>query len=95
MEELAVRRRGSITDERGREIKLIYCLAVSRIKLEGFAAETYGVSVIADGGDMIESRTVHDVAGNITEAERLVDLLWEGGVTPVTLVDIVDDYIEN
>ena len=44
---------------------------------------------------MIESKTVHDVAGNITEAEKLVDLLWEGGATPVTLADIVDDYIEN
>ncbi|SDN93343.1 DUF6514 family protein [Acetanaerobacterium elongatum] len=63
------------------------------IELGGAPIVTYGVSVtkIADSGE--ESTTILDISTDRTVVESLVSALRRGRVTPITVADVVEDYM--
>ena len=55
----------------------------------------YGVSVTSvDESGATDVKTVNDVTSDIKIAEELVNKLYSGAVTPVTLEDIISDFME-
>lgn len=95
MEECAVRQRGRVVGLDGGEIDLIYGLVTREIRMEGMTLENYGICIHADTGERIESSTVWDISPDLKTVEELLALLYRMEVTPVTLQDIVCDYIEK
>lgn len=58
--------------------------------------QTYGVAVSfqATGGNA-ESTQVEDIGCSQTQVEDLLRLLMKNAVTPVTLRDVVEDYLAS
>ena len=70
-------------------------LAAHQALVEGMTLENYGICIHADTGERIESSTVWDISPDLKTVEELLVLLCRMEVTPVTLQDIVCDYIEK
>ena len=68
-----------------------YCLLVEDIEVDGFHCESYGVLLI-DPLTGEEARVRH-VTVNAHRAVELLDALARGGVTPVTLKDVIEDWL--
>lgn len=71
--------------------EITYYLTVDLFTCEtGAELEGYGVMAAMEGGDTAAVRcvTVHS-----EEARRLLDVLRRGRVTPVTLRDVVEDWV--
>ena len=68
-----------------------YYLLVEDIEVEGFHCESYGV-LLENAVTGEESRVRH-VTVNAHQAVELLDILVRGGVTPVTLRDVIEDWL--
>lgn len=53
------------------------------------AQDCFGVSVCFK----YESSSIHHITGDIEKISRLISLLRRGNVTPVTLRDVVEDFL--
>lgn len=95
MLECSIKERGRATDELGNEIDLIYGIVTGRVDLGGISAETYGVSVTAMCLDDMSTEVIEDVTPSLPEILELVKKLRRFNVTPITLKDIINDYIEK
>lgn len=80
------------------DMKIIYNIVQSEvnpaiIELSGAPIVTYGVSVtkLADSGE--ETTTILDISTDRNVVESLVSTLRRGRVTPVTVADVVEDYM--
>lgn len=67
-----------------------YMILVDEMTVGGMSCESYGVRVTGPDGDCAEIPNITVSAGRIDE---LVDLLRRNQVTPVTLRDVVDDWL--
>ena len=72
------------------EIGITYSLFTTWLELEGTRIRRFGVRVETSRG---EAASVADVSGDREEAEALIDRLCAGTVTPVTLRDVVSDWL--
>ena len=92
MEEMA---RKTILRENGGEVTFIYYLTESvpepRFKTGTHSDKRYGVCVSDESGQ--ERLAVNDVTSVRDTAERLVTILARNEVTPVSLYDVVYDWI--
>lgn len=67
-----------------------YVILVDEMTVGGMSCESYGVRVTGPDGDCAEIPNITVSAGRIDE---LVDLLRRNQVSPVTLRDVVDDWL--
>lgn len=68
-----------------------YGLLVEDIEVDGFHCESYGM-MVTDEATGEEARCRH-VTVNAQEAMELLRLLVSNAVTPVTLADVVEDWL--
>lgn len=67
-----------------------YGLLVEDIEVDGFHCESYGVVITDPTGATARCR---HVTVNAARAAQLMELLVRNGVTPITLADVVEDWL--
>ena len=67
-----------------------YTILVDEMSVGGLICESYGVRVTGPDGECAELANITVSAGRIDE---LVDLLRRNQVSPVTLRDVVEDWL--
>lgn len=80
----------NLKDENGKKREFHYYLLAEEIETEGFFCENYGVMVSEPTG---ESSDVFGITIKRERAEKLVDFLSRHKVSPVTLLDVVADWL--
>lgn len=78
---------GSVDGELG------YYLLTDVILLEGQCHAVYGVAVAFKSGDTVVMEKIHNVTCDKGEMLALVEKMMEGMVFPITLRDIIEDFI--
>lgn len=68
-----------------------YALLVEDIEVDGFHCESYGILV--RDPDTGEEATVRHITVNGSEALALLNTVARSAVSPVTLKDMVEDYL--
>ena len=79
-----------LTDERGQLRSYDYYITVDEIDIGPFACESYGICIEEQGGTRALLRGVTVSMPRIDELSRL---LIRNAVTPVTLADVVSDWL--
>ena len=79
-----------LTDAQGRVREYSYFVLVGEKDLGSFSCEAYGVMIREEGG---ESAALPDLTVSPARIDELTGLLLRGGVTPVALRDVVDDWL--
>ncbi len=85
----------SVRDEDGRELRLGYYITVNDVVLKGTTSfESYGVKIVMAGENgKSETAKIDDIFVNLLEINELIMLLSRCNVTPVSLYEIMDDYL--
>ncbi len=73
--------------------ELIYCLLTDTEIIEGECIAVYGVSIAYKTEGDIQMEKIHNVTSNKGEMVNLMEKMQFGHVFPVTLIDIVEDFI--
>lgn len=68
-----------------------YALLVDDIEVEGFRCESYGIMVREPNTG--EEALVRHITVNASAAWELLDTVARSAVSPVTLADVVEDYL--
>lgn len=81
---------------------------LSRFKLEYYIIEnqintvngglyfhSYGIEIIKKEGDVIETKAILNVVYSEESAKKITEKLANNKVTPITMEEIIDDYINN
>lgn len=95
MEDVKITNRRQAMAENGKELKLTYGIVTGTAPIGGRFAETYGLCVCCDDGESLSIETIPDISPDLASIESLARLLCDNQVTPTTLPDIVNDYIEK
>lgn len=74
------------TDSR-KKIKLTYSITVSG------KGTQYGISVLKEENGQIEEKTVNDISHDVKEVTSLIKTLADNKVTPISVLDVVYDYL--
>ena len=82
----------------GSGAELEYYLIPESISSEYCDLMCYGIKVkkttyFEGGGKTVESKQINNVFYRKDDAERFLDIIMRGTVTPATLKDVVEDYI--
>lgn len=91
----------NITTIRSKEIcsggaTFTYELQKGIINNDGEFFDSYSIRVkYMDSSANTSSSVAKDITCNITDAERLLELISSGLVTPLTLTDIAEDFIAS
>lgn len=85
----------NIRNEEGQELYLRYYITVNDICREGSVLfESYGVKIVMVREDgKAEAAKIDDIFVNLLEINELVMVLSRCSVTPVSLYEIMDDYL--
>jgi len=88
----------SFIAEGGSEYTVDYTLVVSELEWSDGkpACESYGVGVTLNGTGLkngTEKVVIEDITTSMTRIGELIKKLADGCVTPVTVMDVVEDYI--
>lgn len=79
------------TGEDGRTMGYRYYILVGEMAVSGgLACESYGVKVVGEDG---EEASVPDLTVSPARIDQLMELLVRNGVSPVTLRDVVEDWL--
>lgn len=79
------------TGEDGRSHGYRYYILVGEMAVSGgLACESYGVKVVGEDG---EEAAVPDITTSTSRIDALMELLIRNGVSPVTLRDVIDDWL--
>ncbi len=81
-----------------REFILDYFWLEKDVRIEGFSVNTYGIEIskrekTADNENYCEYRRVYDIFCTKAEALDALDKLVRNTVTPVSLLDVLEDMI--
>ena len=80
-----------------RNFRLEYHILKNALEHEGKLLSVYGVEIIKkqrkDGVFLSEAKAIKNVCVSVDQIKRLVQLLAENLVTPITLNDVVEDLI--
>ena len=79
-----------LTDAQGRVREYSYFVLVGEMDVGNFSCEAYGVMIRETGG---ESAALPGLTVSAARIDELAGLRVRGGVTPVTLRDVVDDWL--
>lgn len=91
MRELFLKRM-SLTDEQGRERVYDYTILIDEMDVGPFFCESYGLEVTEQGSG--ETCAVPHITTSISRIDALCERVLAGGVTPLTLADVVSDWLE-
>ncbi len=81
----------SLTDESGVRRSYDYYITIDEMEVGAYACESYGIRITRqDGG---ESEAVHNVTCSIARIDELCELVVGSGVTPLTLRDVISDWL--
>ena len=80
----------SITDEKGVLRRFHYSLLVEQIESGCFFCENYGVLISEENGD---KASVPGITTSAAHIDELMTLLVEHSVSPITLTDVVSDWL--
>ncbi len=84
-----------VENDNNEKLKLDYYITVGEIECEsGASFESYGVKIVMtreDGEN--ESAQIDDIFVNSLEIDELIVLLSRCTVTPMSLYEIMDDYL--
>lgn len=80
----------TITDEMGKQREFTYDLVVEVQECQGLQLENYGVAISEEGGNQEE---VLGITSSRSRIEGLLDLLIQYQVSPITLLDVVSDWL--
>lgn len=78
-------------DEWGREYCYDYHIVIDEMDVGAFSCESYGLQVKERGSG--ETCTIPNITCSISRIDELCALAVKGGVTPVTLRDVIDDWL--
>lgn len=98
MTEPAYIRKNETTSNLGDRVMLYYYTKECPSAKGGFSVTTYGIGIdmytqLPDSRALKERRVIESVFTDKKEAQAMVDRLCEGCVTPMTLEDIIYDFI--
>ena len=79
-----------LTDESGRQRNYAYSVLIGEKNVGSFSCEDYGVKIEEAGGDCA---VIPDITGSAARIDDLITLLIRNAVTPVTLADVVSDWL--
>ncbi len=91
MQEMVVDRK-NLEDEQGKQREYIYSVVIGERRLGGFSCEDYGVKIAETGG---AEAMAPDLTTSVSRIDELMDLLTRNTVTPVTLADVVSDWLDR
>ena len=81
-----------IFNETGQANWFAYYVVVKETTLgDHFSCENYGVRIVNDKGG--EESTISNITTSPRRIDELMELLIRGGVTPITLWDVVEDWL--
>lgn len=82
-------------DQNGQRYSLEYCLLAEEAEAGGtVVGESFGVQITSfSGGAVRESRSVPNLTVSAQRIHELLDLLVRNCVTPVSLDDVVEDWL--
>lgn len=89
MKEIASKK-ASLTTASGDPIGLRYAIVAEAEPAGRFICEHYGVLVETDTG---ERELIPDITTSRTRIEELYGLLYRCGVTPITVRDVLEDWL--
>ena len=80
------------------DMYLDYYIIADDISASYCSLETYGVRIVKTvylegGGKTVESKQINNIFYKSADIERFMDIIVKNEVTPVTLPDVIDDYI--
>ena len=81
----------TLTDEKGRAREYEYSILIDEMDVGPFSCESYGLSVREQGSGAVCA--VPHITTSISRIDELCELVLAGGVTPVTLRDVVNDWL--
>lgn len=84
-------KRISIEDEQGRTRRFDYSILIDEMDVGPFSCESYGLQVKEKGSGEICS--VPHITTSISRIDELCELVLAGRVTPLTLEDVVSDWL--
>jgi len=79
-----------LIDERGRLRNYDYFITVEEMDVGRFVCESYGIRIEEQGGNQA---AVHNITASIAKIDELSRLLLRNQVTPITLADVISDWI--
>jgi hypothetical protein len=86
---------GERTEEEAKVCSLNYYLLQNTCMAEGAAnAPVYGIRVeLTEFGRLLDSAEISDVTTSMESGKYLINLLSNNTVTPVSLKDVIEDYL--
>ncbi|HCC00657.1 MAG TPA: hypothetical protein DEP42_05520 [Ruminococcaceae bacterium] len=83
----------TLMNENGRKIGLLHYDLISRA-MDCATGTTYGIRVVLNNEDgTVSSCKVEDISTIPGQVEKLLVSLVKNTVTPITLLDVVEDYL--
>lgn len=73
--------------------KLVYTLIKNTITIDGQINDVYGIEAECSLFGNKESARVQDVTTNLDLAKEIFDIIADNAVLPVSLKDIIEDFI--
>ena len=80
-----------LRDEQGREHRYDYHIIIDEMNVGQFACESYGLRVREQGSG--ELCVIPNITCSSARIDELCELVTAGRVTPVTLRDVVEDWL--
>lgn len=84
-------KRISMEDEQGRTRCFEYSILIDEMDVGRFSCESYGLQVREQESG--ETGVVPHITTSISRIDELCELVLSGGVTPLTLADVVNDWL--
>ena len=81
----------NLTDSSGRPHSYDYYITIDEMNVGTYACESYGVRITRQ--DHGESAAVHNITCSIARIDDLCELIVRNTVTPLTLQDVVSDWL--
>ena len=80
----------TLTDENGQLRDYDYFITIDEMDVGRFSCEGYGIRIEERDGCRA---AVHGITTSIARIDELSELILRNGVTPVTLADVVSDWL--
>lgn len=81
----------TMKDEQGRARSYDYAIIIDEMDVGPFACESYGVKVMEQGNGT--ACVLPHITTSLSRIDELCELVLSGGVTPLTLEDVVADWL--
>lgn len=80
----------TLTDEEGNQHSFEYCCITRKTMYDETEVTEYGIGITQDRGESIR---IPGITSDRTRFEELANLLIRNGVTPISLPDVLEDWL--